>query len=45
MPSNKKLIIVDIIRLNHWLNARKITGQFIKNKLKSLSKNQKNWRV
>ena len=38
MKINKKLIIIDIIKLNHWLNARKITSQFIKLKQSSLSK-------
>jgi mannose-1-phosphate guanylyltransferase/mannose-6-phosphate isomerase len=29
MIINKKLAIIDIIKLNHWLNAKKITNQFI----------------
>ena len=37
MPNNEKLIVIDIIKLNHWLNARKITLPFIKKKIKSLA--------
>ncbi len=35
---NKKSKIIDILKLNHWLNARKITNQFIHKKQKTLSK-------
>ncbi len=35
---NKKSKIIDILKLNHWLNARKITNQFIYKKQKTLSK-------
>ena len=38
MIINKKLTIIDIIKLNHWLNAKKITNQFIYKKQKSLTK-------
>jgi len=41
MVTNKKLTIIDIIKLNHWLNARKITNQFINHKQKSLTKKLK----
>ena len=37
MPNNEKLIVIDIIKLNHWLNARKITLPFIKKRIKSLA--------
>ena len=30
MSNDQKLIKIDIIKLNHWLNTRKITIQFIK---------------
>ena len=29
--------MIDIIKLNHWFNARKITSQFINNKQSSLT--------
>jgi len=35
---SKKKIIIDFIKLNHWLNARKITNKFIDKKQKTLSK-------
>ncbi|MDA9136517.1 hypothetical protein N9J29_00135 [Candidatus Pelagibacter sp.] len=41
MTINQKPIMIDIIKLNHWLNARKITSQFIKLKQVSLSKKLK----
>jgi 2-hydroxyethylphosphonate dioxygenase len=41
MIINKKLTIIDIIKLNHWLNAKKITNQFINKKQKSLTKKLK----
>ena len=41
MTINQKSIIIDTIKLNHWLNARKITSQFIKHKQISLSKKLK----
>jgi len=31
------ITIIDILKLNHWLNARKITKKYIYNKKKSLS--------
>lgn len=34
-------IIIDFIKLNHWLNARKITNIYISKKLKTLSKKLK----
>ena len=46
--NNKKLITLDILKLNHWLNARKITLSFIKKKIKSLYiklRNKKNFNV
>ena len=43
MVTNKKLTIIDIIKLNHWLNARKITNQFINHKQKSLTKKLKKY--
>ena len=48
MKTNQKLIMIDIIKLNHWLNARKITSQFIKNKKSSLTKklkSKKNFKI
>ena len=48
MIANQKSILIDIIKLNHWLNTRKITIQFIKNKQKSLYnklKIKKNFRI
>ena len=48
MQNSKKIAIIDIIKLNHWLNARKITLPFIKKKIKSLSnklKAKKNFRI
>ena len=41
MTTNYKSIKIDIIKLNHWLNARKITGQLIQLKQKSLNKKLK----
>ena len=41
MTINQKSIMIDIIKLNHWLNARKITNQFINLKQISLSKKLK----
>jgi len=41
MITKQKSIMVDIIKLNHWLNARKITIQFIEKKQKSLIKKLK----
>jgi hypothetical protein len=41
MTINQKSIMIDIIKLNHWLNARKITNQFIRLKQVSLSKKLK----
>ena len=48
MKINQKIIMIDIIKLNHWLNARKITSQFIKNKQNSLTnklKLKKNFKI
>ena len=48
MIANQKSILIDIVKLNHWLNARKITIQFIKLKQKSLYnklKAKKNFRI
>jgi len=48
MNNNQNLIIIDIIKLNHWLNARKITIPFIKNKQSSLTKKlklEKNFKI
>ena len=41
MITKQKSIMVDIIKLNHWLNARKITIKFIEKKQKSLIKKLK----
>ena len=41
MATSKKLTIIDIIKLNHWLNARKIANPFIDNKQNSLAKKLK----
>ena len=41
MSTSQKSIIIDTIKLNHWLNARKITIQFVKNKQSSLAKKLK----
>ena len=41
MITKQKSIKVDIIKLNHWLNARKITIKFIEKKQKSLIKKLK----
>jgi len=38
MINKLDLKTVDIIKFNHWLNARKITSQFINKKQNSLSK-------
>jgi hypothetical protein len=38
MKLNKKKFIIDILKLNHWLNVRKTTNQFFKLKQKSLFK-------
>ena len=46
--NNKKLITLDILKLNHWLNARKITLSFIRKRIKSLYiklKDKKNFNV
>ncbi len=48
MATIKKLIIIDIIKLNHWLNARKITKRFINLQQKSLTKKlkiEKNFKI
>ena len=36
LSNNQKLVSLDIIKLNHWLNARKITLAIIKIKQKTL---------
>ena len=41
MSNDQKSIKIDIIKLNHWLNTRKITIQFIKDKQSSLAKKLK----
>jgi len=38
MTIRQKSLIIDILKLNHWLNARKITSQFISKKQATLSK-------
>ncbi len=46
MPDKK--ITIDFIKLNHWLNARKITSKFISNQQKTLSKKiklKKNFKI
>ena len=48
MKINQKIMMIDIIKLNHWLNARKITSQFINNKQSSLTnklKSKKNFKI
>lgn len=48
MPISKNKIIVDFIKLNHWINARKITNSFLRKKHKNLSqklKSKKNFVV
>ena len=32
MPISKNKIVIDFLKLNHWINARKITNYFIKKK-------------
>ena len=40
--NNKKILeVIDILKINHFLNARKITHKYIHSKLKSLSKKLK----
>ena len=41
MAITKKSITIDVLKLNHWLNARKITNQFLSLKHKSLAKKLK----
>ena len=41
MAITKKSITIDVLRLNHWLNARKITNQFLSLKHKTLAKKLK----
>lgn len=41
MKNNPKKLIVDFIKLNHWLNARKITHKYISINQKTLSKKLK----
>ena len=46
MPFSKNKIIIDFLKLNHWINARKITNYFLKKKHKKLSqkiKSKKNF--
>ena len=38
MKNSKSKLIVDFIKLNHWLNTRKITHKYISIKQKTLSK-------
>ena len=45
MATSKKLTIIDIIKLNHWLNARKIANPFINNKQKSLANKLKTKKI
>tara|TARA_X000000950_G_scaffold288405_1_gene405023 strand:+ start:3850 stop:5163 length:1314 start_codon:yes stop_codon:yes gene_type:complete len=48
MPISKNKIVIDFLKLNHWINARKITNYFIKKKHKKLSqklKSKKNFIV
>ena len=45
MINKLDLKTVDIIKFNHWLNARKITSQFINKKQNSLSKKLKTKKI